>query len=208
MNKVVSFAALSFLLLVLLAVPAHAVPISILAEGPGTTNAGDFGTVTFTIDYAGGLPGDVETINSITLNLRTPGHDTNAVFANDAAVVSDPFNVLDGFDSSSIGTGILAINFKPLFFDSGENFSFSVGVSLLCAGCATPNSGGAIGFNEVAVTADIAGASLHGGSFTELSNTQSEAIVAATEPRAAFLLGLGLLALVLFSRRLQGRTLA
>lgn len=201
-------ATVSILLLLFIAIPAHAVPISILAEGPGTGSANDFGTVTFTIDYAAGLPGDVQTINSITLNLRTPGHDTNAIFANDAAVASDPFNVLDGFDSSSIGNGVLAVNFKPLFFDSGETFSFSVGVSKLCAGCLTPNSGGAIGFNEVAVTADIAGASLHAGSFTRLSDTQSQATVAAPEPRAAFLLGLGVLALVFFSRMLQGRNLA
>ncbi len=208
MKKIACIASALLLLLVVFAAPALAVPISILAEGSGSATPSGFGTVTFTIDYAAGLPGDVQTINSITLNLRTPGHDTNAIFANDAAVVSDPFNVLSGFDSSSIGSGVLAVNFKPLFFDSGETFSFSVGVSLLCAGCVTPNSGGAIGFNAVAVTADIAGASLHGSSFTRLNDTQSGAIVAAPEPRAVFLLGLGVLALAFFSRKLQMRNLA
>jgi len=65
--------------------PANAVPITVLAVGSG--NSSGPASVEFTINYAAGLPGDVQTIRSITFDLTTPGHDTNAYFQNNAVVL-------------------------------------------------------------------------------------------------------------------------
>ena len=179
--------------------PANAVPITVLAEGPGTSTSSGPGTVTFTISYAPGLPGDIQTLNSAIFTLRTPGHDTNAFFLSNAAVASNPYGILYSFDNANVASGILKVNFNPLYFDSGESFAFTVDIGELCAGCgsvippALPNSGGAIGSNAVTVAFDIAGLSTYSGTFGELSSTTASATVSpVSEPGTLLLMGSGL----------------
>jgi len=102
--------------------PANAVPITVLAVGSG--NSSGPASVEFTINYAAGLPGDVQTIRSITFDLTTPGHDTNAYFQNNAVVLLNPYNIQHSFDYANVRAGILRVNFGSLYFDSGESFKF------------------------------------------------------------------------------------
>jgi len=175
---------------------ANAVPINITAVGPGSSSSSTAANITFTINYAGDLPGDVQTINYVIFNLRTPGHDTNAYFLNDAAVVKNPYGISSSFDTTNIASGILRVNFDPLYFDSGESFAFAVSINELCAGCTSatppgnPNSASAIAFNAVGVTADIAGQSVYSANFSMADNKVSAAV---PEPGTLLLLGSGLL---------------
>src|SRR3989304_9227772 len=177
--------------------PANALPITVLAEGPGSATTGGPASVKFTISYAAGLPGDVQTINSAAFTLRTPGHDTNAFFQSNAAVFSNPYGILHSFDNSQVSSGRLKVNFSPLYFDSGEHFVFTVGIGELCAGCGSvsipPNSGGAIGFNAVAVAIDIAGLSTYFGAFGVVNSTTARATVSpGPEAGTLALVGAGL----------------
>lgn len=201
-QRAVSTTALIFGILTLAwGSPANAVPIIVLAEGSGSTTQYGPASVKFTISYAAGLPGDVQTINSAILNLRTPGYDNNAFFQSNAAVVSNPQGIQYSFDNTNVSSlGILKVNFTPLYFDSGESFGFTVGIGNLCNGCAVganasipANSGGSIWLNKVTVAVDIAGRSIHSGTFGAVNPTLASATIAAVpEPGTLWLIGSGL----------------
>lgn len=180
--------------------PANAVPITVLAEGSGSATQYGPATVKFTISYGLGLPGDVQTINSAILNLRTPGYDNNAFFQSNAAVVSNPYGIQYSFDNTNVSSGLLKVNFRPLYFDSGESFGLTVGIGNLCNGCAVganasipANSGGSIWLNKVTVAVDIAGLSTYSGAFGVVNSTTARATISAVpEPGTLLLIGSGL----------------
>lgn len=185
--------------------PAMAVPITIVAEGPGAASSSSTpAIVTFTMTFAAGWSQDFHTINSMSLNLRYPGRDTNATFENNATVVSKPStDFISSFNNTQISSGILKVDFGSNTFDSGDTFKFSVGVVNLCPGCDTAgvprNSGGVIGFSEVVATLDIAGASFYSGKFSQVNLTTSTVTIESgspvPEPGTLFLMGAGLTAL-------------